>query len=105
MQVIPQHRRKLHMAMLWGCRVLSTQVTAEVRARQTVEQAIGPEGANVSAPTVRRRRLGAKLKALRGELTLEEVAEKSHGRFVSSKLSRIETAKSAAKEKDVDALL
>ncbi|WP_200301804.1 DUF5753 domain-containing protein [Streptomyces adelaidensis] len=59
----------------------------------------------MSAPTVRRRRLGAKLKALRGELTLEEVAEKSEGRFVSSKLSRIETAKSPAKEKDVDALL
>ncbi|MEU0838603.1 DUF5753 domain-containing protein [Streptomyces sp. NPDC005962] len=59
----------------------------------------------MSAPTVRRRRLGAKLKALRGELTLEEVAEKSCGRFVSSKLSRIETAKSPAKAKDVEALL
>ncbi|MGC9536559.1 DUF5753 domain-containing protein [Streptomyces sp. UG1] len=59
----------------------------------------------MSAPTVRRRRLGAKLKALRGELTLEEVAEKSNGRFVSSKLSRIETAKSPAKTKDVDDLL
>ncbi|MFF1686093.1 helix-turn-helix domain-containing protein [Streptomyces sp. NPDC058254] len=59
----------------------------------------------MSAPTVRRRRLGAKLRALRGELTLEEVAERSEGRFVYSKLSRIETARSAAKAKDVDALL
>jgi hypothetical protein len=54
---------------------------------------------------VRRRRLGAKLKALRGDLTLEEVAERSHGAFVSSKLSRIETAKSPAKAKDIEALL
>ncbi|MEU2759404.1 helix-turn-helix transcriptional regulator [Streptomyces sp. NPDC007094] len=59
----------------------------------------------MSAPTVRRRRLGAKLRALRGELTLEEVAERSAGRFVYSKLSRIETARSAAKSRDVDALL
>ncbi|WP_328285737.1 DUF5753 domain-containing protein [Streptomyces sp. GQFP] len=59
----------------------------------------------MSAPTVRRRRLGAKLKALRGDLTLEEVAERSNGTFVSSKLSRIETAKSPAKAKDIEALL
>ncbi|PZT72736.1 MULTISPECIES: helix-turn-helix domain-containing protein [unclassified Streptomyces] len=59
----------------------------------------------MSAPTVRRRRLGAKLRALRGELTLEEVAERSKGQFVYSKLSRIETARSAAKSKDIDALL
>ncbi|WP_308288545.1 DUF5753 domain-containing protein [Streptomyces macrolidinus] len=59
----------------------------------------------MSAPTVRRRRLGAKLRALRGDRTLDEVAEKSRGRFVSSKLSRIETAKSAAKAKDIEDLL
>jgi hypothetical protein len=54
---------------------------------------------------VRRRRLGAKLRALRGELTLDEVADRSGGEFVSSKLSRIETARSAAKSKDIDTLL
>ncbi|WKX70351.1 helix-turn-helix transcriptional regulator [Streptomyces sp. XD-27] len=59
----------------------------------------------MSVPTVRRRRLGAKLRALRGELTLDEVAERSEGLFVPSKLSRIETAKSATKAKDVEALL
>ncbi|KLJ03318.1 DUF5753 domain-containing protein [Streptomyces albidoflavus] len=59
----------------------------------------------MSAPTVRRRRLGAKLRALRGELTLDEVSEASNGLFVTSKLSRIETAKSAAKAKDVETLL
>ncbi|MDI3389080.1 helix-turn-helix transcriptional regulator [Streptomyces sp. B-S-A8] len=59
----------------------------------------------MSAPTVRRRRLGAKLRALRGELTLEDVAERSEGRFIHSKLSRIETARSAAKAADVEAIL
>ncbi|WP_399089062.1 helix-turn-helix domain-containing protein [Streptomyces sp. BBFR2] len=59
----------------------------------------------MSAPTVRRRRLGAKLRALRGDLTLEEVSERSKGTFAVSKLSRIETAKSAAKAKDVEQLL
>ncbi|MBA0053018.1 transcriptional regulator [Streptomyces sp. AJS327] len=59
----------------------------------------------MSAPTVRRRRLGAKLRALRGDLTLEEVAEKSSGDFTYSKLSRIETAKNAAKPDDVELLL
>lgn len=59
----------------------------------------------MSAPTVRRRRLGAKLRALRGDLTLEEVGDRSGGRFVYSKLSRIETARSAAKAKDIEDLL
>ncbi|MGW7197208.1 helix-turn-helix domain-containing protein [Streptomyces chryseus] len=59
----------------------------------------------MSAPTVRRRRLGTKLRALRGEITLEEVAERSDGAFVTSKLSRMETAKSAAKARDVERLL
>ncbi|MEU6441337.1 helix-turn-helix transcriptional regulator [Streptomyces sp. NPDC047046] len=59
----------------------------------------------MSAPTVRRRRLGSKLRALRGDLTLEEVADLSKGRFVYSKLSRIETARSAPKEADIAALL
>lgn len=75
------------------------------RSGQTVKQATEGEGKEMSAPTVRRRRLGTKLRALRAELTLEEVAERSEGRFVYSKLSRIETAKSPAKAKDIDALL
>lgn len=83
----------------------SAQVTGDEPSRQTVEHATKGEGKEVSAPTVRRRRLGAKLRALRGELTLEEVAERSKGQFVYSKLSRIETARSASKAKDIDALL
>ncbi|MGW3086178.1 DUF5753 domain-containing protein [Streptomyces sp. NPDC001108] len=59
----------------------------------------------MSAPTVRRRRLGAKLRALRGEMNLEEVADKSGGVFTLSKLSRLETAKSAAKQADIGLLL
>ncbi|MEV0846244.1 DUF5753 domain-containing protein [Streptomyces sp. NPDC049954] len=59
----------------------------------------------MSVPTVRRRRLGGKLRALRGEFTLEEIAEKSGGLFNVSKLSRIEGAKTAAKPADVNALL
>ncbi|MEE4492258.1 helix-turn-helix domain-containing protein [Streptomyces sp. BE230] len=59
----------------------------------------------MSAPTVRRRRLGAKLRALRGDLNLEDVAEKSGGAFTLSKLSRLETAKSAAKQADIAKLL
>lgn len=61
----------------------------------------------MSAPTVRRRRLGAKLRALRDALglTLEDVAEKSAGRFTVAKLSRLETARSAAKPADVGLLL
>nr|WP_240799525.1 helix-turn-helix transcriptional regulator [Streptomyces sp. A1277] len=80
-------------------------MTGDEPSRQTVEHATKGEGKEVSAPTVRRRRLGAKLRALRGELTLEEVAERSKGQFVYSKLSRIETARSASKAKDIDALL
>ncbi|MFD3584480.1 helix-turn-helix domain-containing protein [Streptomyces sp. NPDC058683] len=59
----------------------------------------------MSTPTVRRRRLGAKLRELRGELTLDEVAEHSEGAFVSSKLSRMETGKTAPKAPDIQALL
>ncbi|MEU1674107.1 helix-turn-helix transcriptional regulator [Streptomyces roseifaciens] len=59
----------------------------------------------MSAPTVRRRRLAGKLRALRGDLSLEEVAEKSGGAFTLSKLSRLERAESAPKAKDVEALL
>jgi hypothetical protein len=54
---------------------------------------------------VRRRRLGAKLRALRADLTLEEVAERSGGRYIPSKLSRIETARTPARAKDIEALL
>ncbi|MBP0456264.1 helix-turn-helix domain-containing protein [Streptomyces montanisoli] len=60
----------------------------------------------MSTPTVRRRRLGAKLRALRDDLslTLEDVAEKS-GKITVAKLSRLEIAKTAAKSADVEALL
>jgi hypothetical protein len=93
------------MTTRWTGDLVSQQVTADDGAGQTVGQDNGREGLDVSAPTVRRRRLGAKLRAMRGELTLDEVAERSGGTFVSSKLSRMETAKNAAKAKDVDALL
>jgi len=83
----------------------SQQVTGDEGARQTDGPDTEPEGGTVSAPTVRRRRLGAKLRALRGDLTLDEVADSSEGTFISSKLSRMETAKSAAKAKDVEDLL
>ncbi|MFJ3900237.1 Scr1 family TA system antitoxin-like transcriptional regulator [Streptomyces sp. NPDC090025] len=59
----------------------------------------------MSAPTVRRRRLGATLRALRGSRTLEEVAGASSGVFTVSRISRFENAKNAPKAKDVDALL
>ncbi|MFF8095672.1 helix-turn-helix domain-containing protein [Streptomyces sp. NPDC016675] len=61
----------------------------------------------MSGPTVRRRRLGKKLRALRDaqHLTLEDVAEKSEGAFTVAKLSRLELAKSAAKPADVETLL
>ncbi|MFE9387092.1 helix-turn-helix domain-containing protein [Streptomyces sp. NPDC007025] len=61
----------------------------------------------MSAPTVRRRRLGAKLREYREarEWTLDDVAERSDGRFNAAKLSRIETARTAARPDDVRALL
>ncbi|MFI5620667.1 DUF5753 domain-containing protein [Streptomyces sp. NPDC051567] len=59
----------------------------------------------MSAPTVRRRRLGGKLRDLRGSLTLDEVADKSGGKFGTHKLSRLETAKVAAKPQDIAELL
>ncbi|MFC9426699.1 helix-turn-helix domain-containing protein [Streptomyces sp. NPDC056987] len=59
----------------------------------------------MSAPTVRRRRLGAKLRVLRGNLTLEDVAAKSSGFITTAKLSRLETARSAAKPRDIEKLL
>lgn len=75
-------------------------------ARQTVGQEIGAEEYVVAHP-VRRRRLGAKLRALRDGhgLRLEDVAEKSGGRFTVAKLSRLETARSAVKESDLEHLL
>ncbi|MEV7284441.1 helix-turn-helix transcriptional regulator [Streptomyces sp. NPDC093252] len=74
--------------------------------RQTGVQNSGGEP-KLSGPTVRRRRLGKKLRALRDaqRFTLEDVAEKSHGVFTVAKLSRLETARSAAKAADVEALL
>jgi transcriptional regulator with XRE-family HTH domain len=61
----------------------------------------------MSAPTVRRRRLGAKLREYREGRgwTLDEVAERSGGRFNTAKLSRIETARTAARADDIGALL
>ncbi|MCM2420315.1 helix-turn-helix transcriptional regulator [Streptomyces sp. RKAG293] len=61
----------------------------------------------MSAPTVRRRRLGAKLRGLRDGLamTLDDVADKSAGTITTAKLSRLETAKSAAKPGDIEKLL
>lgn len=61
----------------------------------------------MSAPTVRRRRLGAKLREYREarDWTLDDVAEKSDGRFNAAKLSRIETARTAARSDDVEILL
>ncbi|MFI5993176.1 helix-turn-helix domain-containing protein [Streptomyces sp. NPDC051362] len=61
----------------------------------------------MSVPTVRRRRLGVKLRALRDGLglTMEEVADKSHGEITTAKLSRLETARTAAKAPDVEMLL
>ena len=81
-------------------------MTWSERTRQTVDQHHESEG-YVSAPTVRRRRLGAKLRALRValDLTLDDVAEKSAGRITVAKLSRLETARSAAKAPDVELLL
>ncbi|MFB8415457.1 Scr1 family TA system antitoxin-like transcriptional regulator [Streptomyces albidoflavus] len=58
-----------------------------------------------SAPTVRRRRLGAKLRELRGDMTLEEVVEASGGAVTVSQLSRWETAKNVAQPKNVTAVL
>ncbi|AYN34358.1 XRE family transcriptional regulator [Streptomyces albus] len=54
---------------------------------------------------MRRRRLGVKLRGLRGSSTLDEVAAKSAGAINPAKLSRIETARTAAKAKDVELLL
>lgn len=61
----------------------------------------------MSNPTVRRRRLGAKLRAIREAdgLTLDDVAERSEGRITVAKLSRLELARSAAKPDDVEMLL
>jgi transcriptional regulator with XRE-family HTH domain len=59
----------------------------------------------MSAPTVRRRRLGAELRRFRTEsgLTLDEVSERTG--FTAPKLSRIETARIAAKAADVEHIL
>lgn len=61
----------------------------------------------MSGPTVRRRRLGKKLRVIREtqRLTLEDVADKSDGAFTVAKLSRLELARSAAKPADIEALL
>jgi len=61
----------------------------------------------VSAPTVRRRQLGRTLRALRESLGLkqEEMADRSGGALNGAKISRIETAKTAASARDVGLML
>lgn len=61
----------------------------------------------MGVPTVRRRRLGAKLRELRTalDLKLDDVAAKLAGKITVAKLSRLETARSAAKAPDVELLL
>ncbi|MFI0593712.1 helix-turn-helix domain-containing protein [Streptomyces griseus] len=61
----------------------------------------------VSAPTVRRRQLGRTLRAMREQLGLkqEDVAAASGGRLNGAKISRIETAKTAASAGDVAVIL
>ncbi|WP_431780813.1 helix-turn-helix domain-containing protein [Streptomyces chumphonensis] len=61
----------------------------------------------MSAPTVRRRRLGAKLRSFRDAhgWTLEDVAARTNGVFTPSKLSRVEAARTAARAADVEILL
>src|SRR4051794_41143707 len=58
-----------------------------------------------AAPTLRRRRLGGELRALREKagLTLDAAAERL--RFSTSKISRIETGLIGATSKDLDDLL
>ncbi|MFD7894285.1 helix-turn-helix domain-containing protein [Streptomyces sp. NPDC059743] len=59
----------------------------------------------MTAPTVRRRRLGLELKRLRdkAELTLDDVV--AHSGFSASKVSRIESATRGARPTDVERLL
>ncbi|MGC5398094.1 helix-turn-helix domain-containing protein [Streptomyces sp. DT20] len=61
----------------------------------------------MSAPTVRRRQLGRTLRAMREGLglTQEEVTERSGGAINGAKLSRIETARTAATAADVERIL
>lgn len=61
----------------------------------------------VSAPTVRRRQLGRTLRAMREQLGLkqEDVAQRTGGALNRAKLSRIETALTAATAADVSLIL
>ncbi|WP_326698058.1 helix-turn-helix transcriptional regulator [Streptomyces sp. NBC_01754] len=61
----------------------------------------------MSAPTVRRRQLGRTLRALRESLGLkqEDLSARSAGALSGAKVSRIETAKTAASSKDVALIL
>ncbi|MEU4178211.1 helix-turn-helix transcriptional regulator [Streptomyces sp. NPDC026589] len=61
----------------------------------------------VSAPTVRRRQLGRTLRAMREQrgLKQEDIATASGGRLNGAKISRIETAKTAASAGDVATIL
>lgn len=61
----------------------------------------------MSAPTVRRRQLGRTLRALRESsgLKQDDVAARSAGALNGAKISRVETAKTAASAKDVAVIL
>ncbi|MET9923342.1 MULTISPECIES: helix-turn-helix transcriptional regulator [unclassified Streptomyces] len=61
----------------------------------------------MSAPTVRRRQLGRTLRALRESMGLkqEDVASRSGGKLNGAKISRIETAVTAASAADVKLIL
>ncbi|MEU3215407.1 helix-turn-helix transcriptional regulator [Streptomyces sp. NPDC006971] len=61
----------------------------------------------VSAPTVRRRQLGRTLRAMREQLGLkqEDVTQRTNGAINRAKLSRIETALTAATAADVGLIL
>lgn len=61
----------------------------------------------MSAPTVRRRQLGRTLRALRESASLkqEDVSARSGGTLNGAKISRIETAKTAASATDVTTIL
>ncbi|MFJ1620711.1 helix-turn-helix domain-containing protein [Streptomyces sp. NPDC088190] len=61
----------------------------------------------MSTPTVRRRQLGRTLRALRESLALkqDDVATRSGGKLNGAKISRIETAVTAATAADVSLIL
>ncbi|MET8058714.1 helix-turn-helix domain-containing protein [Streptomyces microflavus] len=81
-------------------------MTRRSTSRQTEPNHVR-EAEFVSAPTVRRRQLGRTLRAMREQLGLkqEDVAQRSGGAINRAKLSRIETALTAATAADVGLIL